>query len=208
VRITTQLIDARRGTHLWADRFDGSLEDVFDLQDKIAISIAGVIEPAVREAEIQRAGRKPTASLDAYDLHLRAFAEIWKDTAEGASEAIALAKRALAIDPSYALAAGMVGYCRHGQGLRGWGPISQEDEADAVNLARQAIDRGRDDPDALWMGGWVLATMTFEHAAGVSAIERSIALNPNSSVAWNFCGWLHGFANRSGQAIEAFERSI
>jgi adenylate cyclase len=205
VRITAQLIDAATGAHLWADRFDGSLEDVFDLQDQIATSVAGVIEPTLREAEMHRARRKPTASLDAYDLYLRALAEYFK---ERASEAIALAKRAVAIDPSYGPPAAMVGVCRHGQRLRGLGPISKSDVAEAVALARQAIEAGKDDPEALWMGGWALATLAFEQAAGLSAIERSLALNPNSSIAWTFCGWLHGFANRPAPAIDAFERSI
>jgi TolB-like protein len=209
VRITAQLIDALTGTHLWADRFDGSLEDVFDLQDQIATRVVGVIEPTLREAEIRRSVRKPTESLDAYDLYLRALAVVFKkETAEGSSEAITFAKRALAIDPSYAPAAAMVGFCRHWRRLRGWGPISEADVAEAVSLARQAVDGGRDDPDALWMGGWALATMAFEHAAGLSAIERALALNPNSASAWLYCGWLHGFANRSGAAIDAFERSI
>ena len=119
VRITAQLIDATNGAHLWADRFDGSLEDVFDLQDQVAISVAGVIEPTVRKAETQRAHRKPTESLDAYDLYLRALAQVAKETPEGVSEAIALAKRAVAIDPSCASAAGIVGFFRHWQRLRG-----------------------------------------------------------------------------------------
>jgi adenylate cyclase len=208
VRITAQLIDAASGAHLWADRFDGSLEDVFDLQDQVASSVAGVIEPTLRKAEVQRAGRKPTVSLDAHDFYLRALAQVAEETPEGASEAIALAKRALAIDPSYAPAAAIVGFFRHWQRLRGWGPISKTDIAEAVGLARRAIDTGRDDPDALWMGGWALATMALEHAAGLSAIERSLALNPNSSRAWMFCGWLHGFANRPRPATDAFERSM
>jgi adenylate cyclase len=99
VRITAQLIDAQSSAHLWADRFDGSLEDIFDLQDQIATSVAGVIEPTLREVEMQRAKRKPTASLDAYDLYLRAFAEVHKDTPEGWSEAITFAKRAIASIP-------------------------------------------------------------------------------------------------------------
>jgi adenylate cyclase len=208
VRITAQLIDAQSGAHLWADRFDGLLEDIFELQDRVAISVAGVIEPALREAEIRRSGRKPTESLGAYDLYLRALAVVFKETAEGYSEAIVLAKRSLAMDPSYAPPAAMVGFCRHWQRLRGWGPISEADVAEAVSLARQAIDTGRDDPDALWMGGWALATMAFEQSAGLNAIERALALNPNSARAWAFCGWLHGFANRPGQAIDAFERSL
>jgi adenylate cyclase len=208
VRITAQLIDAATGMHLWADRFDGSLEDVFDLQDQIATNVAGVIEPTLREAELQRAGRKPTGSLDAYDLYLRAFAEFRKFTEEGASDVIALAKRAIAIDPSYASPAAIVGFCRHMQRLRGWGPVSETDVADGVALARQAIETGKGDPEALWMAGMALATLAFENAAGLSAIERSLALNPNSSLAWMHCGWLNGFANRPVPAAEAFEWSL
>ena len=196
VRITAQLIDALTGAHLWADRFEGALGEVFELQDEVATSVAGVIEPTLREAEVQRAHRKPTESLDAYDLYLRALAQVAKETPEGVSKAIALAKRAVAIDPSCASAAGLVGFFRHWQRLRGWGPISETDVNEAVGLARRAIEAGRDDPDALWMGGWALATLAFEHDAGLSAIERSLALNPNSSRAWTFCGWLYGFSNR------------
>jgi adenylate cyclase len=208
VRITGQLIDTASGAHIWADRFDGGLDDIFELQDQVASSVAGAIEPKLRWAEIERAIRKPTESLDAYDLNLRAHAEFRKDTPEGMLEAIALARRAIAIDPSYAPAAARIGFCRHQQRLRGWGPISEADVAEAVALARQAIDAGRDDPDALWMGGWALATMAFEHAAGLSAIERSLALNPNSATAWMFCGWLYSFANRPEPAIDAFKRSL
>src|SRR6202035_2041863 len=99
VRITAQLIDATNGAHLWADRFDGELEDVFDLQDRVAISVAGVIEPTLRQAEIQRAGRKPTGNLDAYDLYLRALAALdWEEA--GLRQAVILLKASLAIDPS------------------------------------------------------------------------------------------------------------
>jgi hypothetical protein len=136
VRITGQLIDTITGAHIWADRFDGALNDIFELQDQIASSVVGAIEPKLRQSEIERASRKPTAILDAYDLYLRA----------------------LAIDPSYAPAAAMIGWCRGWQRLQGWGPLSDADIAEAVRLARQAIEVGREDSDALWMagdrGGW------------------------------------------------------
>jgi len=208
VRITGQLIDAGTGVHIWAERFDGVLGDIFELQDQVASSVAGVIEPTLFRVEAERIRRKPTENLDAYDLYLRAVAAVLKGTPEGVSEALALAKRAIAIDLSYALPAAMVGFCRHLQRLRGVGPISEADIAEAVSLARHAINVGKDDPGALWMGGWVLATLAFDHAAGLNAIERSLALNPNSHWAWLHCGWLRGFANRPGPAIDAFERSI
>ena len=196
MRITGQLIDTASGAHIWADHFDGALDDIFELQDRIASSVAGVIEPALRKAEFERVSRKPTESLDAYDLYLRAYPEFRKETPEGASAAIGLLRQALAIDPSYAPAAAMVGFYRYWQRLRGWGPISEADIAEAIGLARRAIDVGRDDPDALWMGGWSLATMAFEHDAGHNAMERSLALNPNSSIAWMKCGFT---ASRTGR---------
>jgi TolB-like protein/tetratricopeptide (TPR) repeat protein len=207
VRITGQLIDTATGAHIWADRFDGALDDIFELQDQVASSVVGAIEPRLRQSEIERAGRKPTEHLDAYDLYLRAWEATHRSTERGFAEGVALLRQALAIDPSYAPAAAMVGYCLHMQRLRG-GVIAEADVAEAVSLARHAVARGKDNPDALWMGGWALATLAFEHAPGLSAIERSLALNPNSSLAWLFCGWLHGFANRPVPAIDAFERSI
>src|SRR5947209_10151273 len=114
VRITGQLIDTTTGAHIWADRFDGALDDIFELQDKVASSVVGAIEPKLRQSEIERATRKPTDSLDAYDLFLRALAQISKITQEGLSEAIALLKSALAIDPSYAPAAARIALCRVG----------------------------------------------------------------------------------------------
>ena len=150
VRITAQLIDATSGAHLWADRFDGSLEDVFDLQDQVSINVAGVIEPALRHAEIQRAGRKPTGNLDAYDLYLRALAESEKGEV-GLREAIALLKAALAIDPAYATAAARIAYCRIFLRSHGF-QVSEEEMAESGQLAAQAIRMGNDDPEALSMG--------------------------------------------------------
>ena len=117
VRITGQLINSSTGAHIWADRFDSALDDIFELQDQVASSVAGAIEPKLRQSEIERASRKPTASLTAYDLYLRALAQSYRYIDEGLSEAIILARQALAIDPSYAPAAAMVGWCRAVQGV-------------------------------------------------------------------------------------------
>jgi TolB-like protein len=112
VRITGQLIDTTNGAHIWADRFDGVLEDIFELQDEVASRVAGAMEPKLRQSEIERATRKPTERLDAYDLYLRALAQHHKFTEEGTREALALLKRALALDPTYAPAAAMIAYCK------------------------------------------------------------------------------------------------
>ena len=121
VRITGQLIDATTGAHIWADRFDGALDDIFELQDQVASSVAGAIEPKLRQSEIERASRKPTENLTAYDLYLRALAQSYRDTEEGLAEAVVLARQALAIDPSYSPAAAMVGWCQVLQRAQGWG---------------------------------------------------------------------------------------
>ncbi|MBV8575156.1 MAG: CadC-family transcriptional regulator, partial [Acetobacteraceae bacterium] len=145
VRITGQLIDTTTGAHIWADRFDGTFDDIFELQDQVASSVAGAIEPKLRQSEIERASRKPTANLTAYDLYLRALAQSYRFTEQGFAEAIVLARQALAIDPSYAPAAALVGLCRGLQRAQGWGALSGEDIGEACRLARQALEAERDD---------------------------------------------------------------
>jgi adenylate cyclase len=209
VRITGQLIDTTTGAHIWADRFDGALDDIFALQDQVASSVTGVIEPRLRRSEIERAVRKPTESLDAYDLYLRALAEFHKYTAEGMHQAVILLQRALAIDPSYAPAAALIGYCRHFQRDH-WlgGPVSDADIAESVRLARRAVTVGKDDPDALWMAAFVLMVLAGEHATAASAVERALALNPNSANAWMASGHVLCFRNHPDGAIEALQRAM
>jgi len=205
VRITGQLIDAASGAHIWADRFDGALDDIFELQDQVASGVVGAIEPKLRSAEIERAIRKPTENLGAYDLYLRALAQFWKWTPDGWSEAVDLLRRALDIDPSYATAAGLFAWCRVVEQTRR--PISAQERDEASRFARLAVEKGNEDPDALWMGGWGMLMLAGEHAAGMSAMERSLALNPNSALASCFFGWAQSYRHQSQRAIEALERA-
>jgi TolB-like protein/class 3 adenylate cyclase len=207
VRITGQLIDATTGAHLWADRFEGSLEDVFDLQDKVAISVAGAIVPKLRQSEIERASRKPTANLTAYDLYLRALAQSYRITEEGFAEAVVLARQALAIDPSYAPAAAMVGWCRTLQRVQAWGALSANDIAEACRLARQAIEAERDDAETIWLAAWTLFLLASEAAMAAAALDRALALNPNAAHAWLARGAIHAVRNQPEAAIEAVERA-
>jgi len=207
VRITGQLIDTTTGSHIWAERFDGTLDDIFELQDQVASNVVGAIEPKLRFAEIERARQKPTDSLDAYDLYLRAIAEYHRWTPEGHAAAICLLRRALAIDPSYAPAAAMVAFCMHNQRLEGWRSLSSTEVADAVSLARQAIEVGKGDPDTLWMSSGTLSALAGEHDTALTGIERAVTLNPNSAYAWQARGYVLCYRKQPGPAIEAFQRA-
>ena len=207
VRITGQLIDTASGAHIWADRFDGALDDVFELQDGVAASVAGAIEPRLRQSEIERATRKPTESLTAYDLYLRAIALNYRSGAKAWQEAIALLRRALTLDPAYAPAAGMIANIRVSQNIAGIAQSAAE-IAEALTLARRAIETGGADPEALTHGAVALALLGGEHAAATRALERALAQNPNYSRAWAHSGGVHCFANRPEAAIEAVERAM
>jgi adenylate cyclase len=173
----------------------------------VASSVVGAIEPRLRLSEIERASRKPTENLDAYDLHLRARAEYQKYTAESVCEAITLLKRALVIAPSYAPAAAMLALCRHSQRLLGWRSLSAVEVADAVRLARQAIEAGKDDPDTLWMACLTLSALAGEHDTAAAGIDRALMLNPNSAHAWQASGYVSCFRNLPSLAIDAFRRA-
>ena len=207
VRITGQLIDTTTGAHIWADRFDGAIDDIFELQDQVASSVAGAIEPKLRQSEIERASRKPTANLTAYDLYLRALAQSYRFTEEGLAEAIVLARQALAIDPSYAPAAAMVGWCRGLQRVQGWGAASANDVAEACRLARQALEAERDDAETIWQAAWTLFILAGEAAMAAAALDRALALNANAAHAWLIRGHIHGLRNEPEAAIEALERA-
>jgi adenylate cyclase len=207
VRITGQLIDTTTGAHIWADRFDSVIDDIFELQDQIASSVAGAIEPKLRQSEIERAGRKPAANLTAYDLYLRARAQSYRHTEEGLAEAVVLARQALTIDPSYAPAAALVGFCRGLQRLQGWGALSDEDIGEACRLARQALEAERDDAETIWQGASTLFFLAGEAAMAAAALDRALALNPNAAHAWSTKGLIHVHRNQPESAIEAVERA-
>jgi TolB-like protein len=207
VRITGQLIDTTTGAHIWADRFDGALDDIFELQDQVASNVAGAIEPKLRQSEIERASRKPTANLTAYDLYLRALAQSYRYTEEGVAEAVVLARQALAIDPSYAPAAALVGWCRVPQRWQGWGALSAADVAEACHLARQALETDRDDAETISHAAWTLFYLAGEAAMAAAVLDRALALNPNAAHAWMTRGFIHAARNQPEAAIEAIERA-
>jgi adenylate cyclase len=207
VRITGQLIDTATGAHIWADRFDGALDDIFDLQDQVASSVAGAIEPKLRQSEIERANHKPTANLTAYDLYLRALAQSHRFTDQGFAEAVVLARQALAIDPSYAPAAALIGWCRVVQRMQGWGTVSDGDIGEACRLARQALEAWRDDAETIGHAAWAVFVLAVEVAMAAATLDRALALNPNAAHAWLVRGNIHALRNQPEAAIEALEQA-
>jgi len=206
VRITAQLIDAETGAHLWADRFDGLIEDVFELQDKIALSVAGVIEPALQAAEMRRSAARPTTDLTAYDLYLRALAVFYPITKERVIEALRLFEEAIAIDPHYGPALSWAAMCHREIATSGWAEAPETSWRKGSALARQAVQAAENDPRVLVNAALVLAHFGDDIGEDIGAmiglIDRALALNPSFARGWNVSGILRNIAGEHDLAIE------
>jgi TolB-like protein/class 3 adenylate cyclase/tetratricopeptide (TPR) repeat protein len=208
VRITGQLVDTATGAHLWADRIDGGLDDVFDLQDRVTESVVGAIAPAVERAEIERAKRKPTESLDAYTLYLRGLAKLYQFANRQAIEdALGLFNDAIELDPEFACAHGRAAACYARARGQGWISGTANEIAEVSRLARRAVDLGKDDAIALATSGWALAYVARDRDAGAALIDRALELNSNLSEAWSFGGWAKLYLGEPEAAIERFARA-
>jgi adenylate cyclase len=208
VRISCQLVEAASGQHLWADRFDGTLEDSFDLQDRITESVIGSVAPVLREAEIERAARKPEASLDVYDLTLRAFHPTFAETPEDNAEALRLTAEVLEIDPHYSMASALGAWCHQQRYVMDWPGAQSDDRETARRMARTAIASGGDAPMALALGGAVRASLTRDHALATAAIDRAIMINSNSAVVLGFAALTRCICGAYDAAIEHAEKAI
>lgn len=208
VRIAGQLVDASTGKHLWADRFDGALDDIFNLQDQVTASVIGAIAPKLEQAEIDRAKRKPTENLDAYDYYLRAMMCVHQWTHESISEALRLLYRAIELDPNFASAYGMAAWCYVRRKVSGWMNDSQLEMAELERLARRAGELADDDAVALCSGGFALTQVTDSLDAGAAMIDRALAINPNLTSAWFLSGWTQIYLGEPERAIEHFARAM
>jgi adenylate cyclase len=206
VRITAQLIDATSGAHLWADRFDGLLEDIFDLQDKVAISVAGVIEPTLRQSEIERARRKRPDSLDAYDLYLRALPDAVAAMPEDADKALALLGKAIDLEPDFAAAHAMIAWCHEQRYLRGG--MQEETRIAALRHARHAIAAGSDDAAVLATAGFVIAVCGRDYETALTAFDRSFALSSSSALALGFSSIVRAWKGDAAIAVEQANRAL
>jgi TolB-like protein len=208
VRITGQLIDALTGTQLWADRFDGSLEDIFELQDRVAVSVAGVIEPALQAAEMRRSAVRPTIDLSAYDLYLRALAALFPVTKERTLDALGLLEQAIAIDRHYGPALSWAAICHMRLVSDGWAEEPETSRRKAGDLARQALAVGENDPGVLVNAARVLARFGEDIGAMVGLVDRALALNPSFARGWDVSSTLRVWAGQPDLAIEHVETSL
>ena len=208
VRITGQMIDASTGSHLWADRFDGALQDIFDLQDRVTAKVVGEIAPRLEQVEIERAKRKQTENLDAYDYYLRALASLHEWTRESNDEALRLFYRAIELDPGFASAYGLAAMCFHWRKVNGWIVDPAREIAEAEGLGRRAVELGPDDAVALSGGGYALVFVAHDLDDGPDFIERALALNPNLAWALFSSGWTKAFLGDPEGAIAQLTHAI
>jgi TolB-like protein len=208
VRITGQLIDAGTGANIWSERFDGKIDDIFELQDQVTAHVVGAISPRIERAEMERAQRKPTESLDAYDYYLRAMANLHHGTREAVDEALRLSYKAIEFDPAFASAYGMAGWCHFWRKVNGWMSDHAPEVAEGVRLARRAVELGRDDAVALARGGHALAHLTGDLDGGVALLDRAKMLNPNLAAAWFLGGFVRAWSGDSNGAIAHFTHAM
>jgi adenylate cyclase len=207
LRVIVQLIETQAGAHVWSSRFDGSLDDYFDLQDRITQQVAGALQPSVRIAEIERSRRKPPQDLGAYDYAMRAMPHVWALEKEESAKALDLLEKALNVDPRYPLALSLAGWCHAQRSVYNWADDIAQSQAMARTLAERAADLNGDDPIVLAILG---AVHTFVRNYGTARVllERALALDPNSAWAWSRLGWIENYTDQPAKAIENFERAL
>jgi TolB-like protein len=206
VRVTGQLIETETAAHVWADRYDGTLDDIFTLQDEMTMSVIGAVEPSLRKAEVERARRKRPESLDAYDLYLRALPLVAAAMPENADKALQLLKEAIRLEPDYAVVHGFIAWCHEQRYLRGG--LHAETRAAARHHAHAAIEAGGDDAMALAMGGFVVGVVERDYETALEAIECSLALSPSSALAFGFSSIIRAWMGDDTTAIEHAEVGI
>ena len=208
LRITGQLIDASSGAHLWADRFDGDLKDVFELQDRITESVVAAIEPALLLAEIERRRRSRPETVNAYDLLLRAYGLENEFTAESMKAALECLDQALAIDPAYAPAMAAAAYCHAQCHFQGWVPLDEAHRRKGLELAWRAVELAPNDAQVLWMAAFAVWNLAPEISdASRELFNRSLAINPNSAMALTLGGWIETLRGNLDAGREMIERA-
>ena len=208
VRITCQLIEAATGAHIWADRFERDMTDIFALQDDVTLAVVSAIQPKLFQAEIALATRRRPEDLTAYDFFLRALQQAIRSTREGLAEALRLVQRALELDPGFAGAAALAGDCHMENVLRSYAIDPQFERKEAVRLMRLALSLDDGDPDTLASAALISALLVGDCETEIEMADRAVTLNPNSYHAWNCRGWVYKIAGQPEEAIRSFERAM
>jgi adenylate cyclase len=208
VRITGQLIDAVTGAHIWADRFERDLTDIFALQDEVTVAVVSAIEPKLLQTEIAMAARRRPENLTAYDFYLRAMQQYYQTTREGNAKAIRLAHRALELDPGFGVAAALAGSCHGLNVLLGYAADPEFERKEAVRLLRLALSDDDDDPEKLAWASLISAYMVGDSEGAIEMADRAVALNPNLYWAWSCRGHVYRIAGLPEEALRSFERAI
>jgi adenylate cyclase len=207
VRINVQLIETASGAHVWADKYDGALSDIFDLQDKIIEQVAGALHPNILQAEIDRSRRKPPQDLGAYDYVMRSMSFVWALNQNDNQEAIRLLKLAIEIDPNYPLALSLMAWCYGQQAIYNWSLTIDKTKAETLRLAKLAASLNGDDPLVLTVLGAAYSIIS-DHKSAKVLIERAVSLDPNSAWAWIRLGWTKCYSELPGEAIDHFEAAL
>ena len=207
LRITGQLIETGTGHHIWADRFDGELSDVFEFQDRITASVIGAIQPSIRSAEVTRSRRKRPENLDAYDLYMQALPHVTMLDRTSNAAALALLVQALQRDPGYASALAMSAWCHAQRCVYNWTEDFASDSRKALELAERAVHQAADDSFALSMLG-AAHTLVRDFERAEELLARAVTYDPNCSWGWNRLGWLHGYRDRAPESIACFEKAL
>jgi adenylate cyclase len=207
LRIIVQLIETAGGAHVWSSRFDGAIDDFFDLEDRITEQVAGALQPSIRIAEIERSRRKRPQELGSYDFTMRAMPHVWALEKEESAKALELLEKALAIDPEYPLALSLAGWCHAQRSVYNWADDIAGSQALARSLAERAAEMSGDDPVILAVLG---AVHTFVRNYGTARVllDRAVTLDPNAAWAWSRLGWLENYADQPQKAIGNFERAL
>jgi len=208
VRITGQLIDAVTGAHLWADRFERDLTDIFALQDEVTVAVVSAVQPKLLQTEIAMAARRRPENLTAYDFFLRAMSQYYLTTREGVAETMRLAHRALELDPGFGRAAALAGGCHMRNVVWGYAVDPQFERKEAVRLSRWALRIDDSDPDALARAGIISAFIVGDCEREIELVDRAVALNPNLFYAWHCRGQVYRIAGLLEEAIQSFERAV
>src|SRR4051794_4737709 len=206
-RIMAQLVEAATGGHVWGERYDGELADIFDLQDRVTEAVVGAIEPTIRLSEIERAKRKRPDSLDAYDCVMRAFPAVWSQEPEVIAEGLRLAEQAISLDPSYALPKALAAWCYAQRVVYMRTAVPGEDKQKAFRLAQEAASLDHTDPLVLTVLS-AAYPLVGQFDLGLAAVEKALAADPNSAWAWTRSGYLNAYIQSPDRAIEHFRRAI